>query len=262
MKTSDPLNGRVALVTGGGRGAGAAIAGALARAGAAVVVAARTKAQVDAVAERLTADGARVWAFQCDVADPVSVERLTHASREAAGAVDILVNNAGVAFAAPVGKTTLDDWNRMIRVNATGTFLCTRAWLAPMVERGWGRIVNVASIAGLSADRYISAYAASKHAVIGFTRAVAAEVADKGVTVNAVCPTYLDTAMTDEGIDRIVSITGRDRDAARQALVARVPQKRLIAPDEVAGAVVFLCSEQARGITGSSLVIDGGELRR
>jgi NAD(P)-dependent dehydrogenase (short-subunit alcohol dehydrogenase family) len=255
------LTGRTAVVTGGGRGAGEAIAGVLARAGATVVVAARTRSEVDAVAARLTAEGGRVSAFTCDVASPDSVARLESALR-GVGPVDILVNNAGVAIGAPLAKTSFEDWQRVFGVNATGTFLCTRAWLPGMAERGWGRVINIASTAGLSGDRYISAYAASKHAVVGFTRAVAAEVAGRGVTVNAVCPGYLDTGMTETTIDMIVAATGRHRDEAVEALVGRSPQKRLVSPEEVADAVLYLCREGARGVTGTSLVIDGGELRR
>ncbi|HUE90180.1 MAG TPA: SDR family NAD(P)-dependent oxidoreductase [Vicinamibacterales bacterium] len=257
-----PLMGRTALVTGGGRGAGAVIASALAAVGAAVVLAARTKSEIDVVAERLSANGARVWAFDCDVSDPVSVEGLARSTAATAGRIDILVNNAGIGFAAPLAKTSLEDWQRVIGVNATGTFLCARTWLPGMLESGWGRIINIASVAGLSGDRYISAYAASKHAVVGFTRAMAAEVATHGVTVNAVCPTYLDTEMTQATLDRIVASTGRDRGSALDTIVAKSPQKRLVTPEEVAAAVVFLCGEHARGITGESLVIDGGELRR
>jgi NAD(P)-dependent dehydrogenase (short-subunit alcohol dehydrogenase family) len=176
--------------------------------------------------------------------------------------VDILVNNAGVAHAAPLARTSVSDWERLMRVNATGTFLCTRTWLPGMAERGWGRVINIASTAGLAGDRYISAYAASKHAVVGFTRSVAAEVAARGVTVNAICPTYLDTAMTEGSVARIVETTGRSREEARAALAARSPQGRLITPEEVAAAVVYLCGEPARGITGATLTIDGGELRR
>lgn len=256
------LQGRTAIVTGGGRGAGAAIAEALANAGAGVVVASRTMAEVAAVAARLTAAGGRAWAFRCDVADAGSVAALARAAADHAGTIDILINNAGIAFASPLAKTSLDDWQRVLAVNATGTFLCTRTWLPDMAARGWGRIVNIASTAGLSGDRYIAAYAASKHAVVGFTRAVAAEVAGKGVTVNAVCPSYLDTDMTQATLDGITATTGRDRAAALQAIVERSPQKRLVTPAEVAAAVVFLCGEQARGITGESMVIDGGELRR
>ncbi|MDP1572359.1 MAG: SDR family NAD(P)-dependent oxidoreductase, partial [Vicinamibacterales bacterium] len=208
------------------------------------------------------AQGARAWGLTCDVADEASVEALAAAVRERAGAVDILVNNAGIALAAPLHKTSLADWQRVLGVNATGAFLCTRAWIPGMVDRGWGRIVNVASVAGLSADRYIAAYAASKHALIGLTRAAAAEVASKGVTVNAVCPTYLETEMTEGTLANISSATGRSRADALEAIIARSPQKRLVTPGEVAAAVLYLCGEAARGITGESLVIDGGELRR
>lgn len=256
------MTGRIALVTGGGRGAGAAIAEALSDAGAAVIVASRTVSEVEAVAARLTAKGARAWALPCDVSDPASVEALSIAAARDAGPVDILVNNAGVAFAASVGKTSLDEWQRVMAINATGTFLCTRACLPGMIARGWGRIVNIASTAGLTGDRYISAYAASKHAVVGFTRAVAAEVAAKGITVNAVCPSYLDSDMTRATLDRITATTGRDRDAALEAILEHSPQKRLVTAAEVASAVAFLCGDSARGITGESLTIDGGELRR
>jgi NAD(P)-dependent dehydrogenase (short-subunit alcohol dehydrogenase family) len=256
------LAGRVAVVTGGGRGAGAAIAQALASAGAAVVVAARSRSEIEAVAARLTAAGARAWAFACDVADAGSVQRLVDSVRDHVGSVDVLVNNAGVALGAPLAKTSIDDWQRVMAVNATGTFLCTRAWLPGMSERGWGRVVNIASVAGLTGDRYVSAYTASKHAVIGFTRAVAAEAAGKGVTVNAVCPAYLDTEMTDATLAGITGATGRSRAEALEAIVARSPQKRLVTVDEVAAAVLYLCGDAARGVTGTSLVIDGGELRR
>jgi 3-hydroxybutyrate dehydrogenase len=260
--SSTSLDGRLALVTGGGRGAGAAIAQALARAGAAVVVTARTAAEIDAVAERLRAAGSRAWSWTCDVSSEASVAALTETVAAQAGPVDILVNNAGIARAAPLARITLDDWNTLLGVNATGTFLCTRAFLPAMAARGWGRVVNIASTAGLSGDRYIAAYAASKHAVVGFTRSVAAEVAAHGVTVNAVCPTYLDTPMTEASIDRVVEVTGRSRADALEALIGRTPQRRLISPDEVAATVRFLCSDDARGITGSAVALDGGELRR
>ncbi len=164
-----------AVITGGGRGIGAAVARALAGEGAAVVVAARSEGEIDAVARELRDAGGRAWAVRCDVTDPASVEALRAAAEERLGGVDVLVNNAGVGHSAPLEKTSLEVWQRIFAVNVTGTFLCTRAFLPAMIEAGWGRVVNVASIAGKMGAPYISAYAASKHAVVGFTRSVAAE---------------------------------------------------------------------------------------
>lgn len=272
------LAGRTAVVTGAGRGIGRAVARSLAEAGAAVVVAARTGREIEAAAAELSGEGHRALAVRCDVTDPASVERLAEEAGRlaeevsrlaedggrladgAGGSVDILVNNAGAAHSAPVHKTELEDWNRMLAVNATGTFLCTRALLPGMLERGWGRIVNVVSVAGLTGARYVAAYAASKHAVIGLTRCTAAETAANGVTVNAVCPGYVDTPMTTESLRRIAEKSGRSAEGALQAILAGTPQKRLIQPAEVAHAVLFLCHEEARGINGGSIVIDGGEL--
>jgi 3-hydroxybutyrate dehydrogenase len=255
------MNGRGAVITGGGRGVGAAVAARLARAGARVLVAARTAAQVDAVAARLRDAGHTAYAAAFDISDAASVERLAAQAVDRLGHVDVLVNNAGVAMAAPLARTTLEDWNRLLAVNATGAFLCTKAFLPAMLERGWGRIVNVASIAGLRGDRYISAYAASKHALVGLTTAVAAEAAAHGVTANAVCPGYLATDMTRETIARIATTTGRTEQEALDALLRSTPQRRLIEADEVAAAVAYLCSDAALGINGTTLVIDGGELR-
>ena len=262
MSGSLPLEGRAAVVTGGGRGVGAAVARELSSAGAAVLVAARTEAEVHQVAAELRGLGRHAHATICDVAEPSSVERLAVTARAELGQIDILVNNAGIAFGAPIHKTTLEDWTRVMTVNATGAFLCLKAFLPGMLGRGWGRVVNVASIAGISADRYISAYAASKHALVGLTRAVAAEVSARGVTVNAVCPGYLSTDMTRDQLARMVQTTGRPELDVLASLLQRTPQKRLIEADEVASAVLFLCTEGARGISGESLVIDGGELRR
>jgi 3-hydroxybutyrate dehydrogenase len=256
------VKGRTAIVTGGGRGLGAAVAARLAAAGAAVIVAARTTDQVEAVARDLAAHGYRAYAETCDVEDPASVERLAARARERLGSIDILVNNAGTAFASAVHKTTLEDWNRLLAINATSAFLCLKAVLPGMIERRWGRVVNVASIAGLRGDRYIAAYAASKHALVGLTTSAAAEAAPHGVTVNAVCPGYLHTDMTRESIARIMRTTGRTEQQALDAILQTTPQKRLIEPDEVAEAVGYLCSDGAAGVNGATLVIDGGELRR
>lgn len=250
------------MITGGGRGIGRAVAESLAAAGAAVVVAARTESEIQEVAEALRADGHDAHAVPCDVSEPEAVKALESAAIERLGHVDILVNNAGVAGSSPLPRLTLEEWNRTLEVNATGTFLCTRAFLPAMVERGWGRVVMVASVAGLTGGRYIAAYAASKHAVLGLTRSAAHEVGGRGVTVNAVCPGYVDTEMTRRSVARIVEKTGLSESEARDALVGGSPQERLITPAEVAHAVLCLCAEGAGAINGEALVLDGGELRR
>ena len=256
------LAGRTAVVTGGGRGIGAAIAAQLAAAGAAVLVAARSTPEVEALAANLCATGWRVVAATCDVADPGAVSELARTAATALGDVDILINNAGMSLAAPIHRTSLEDWNRLLAVNATGAFLCMQAFLPGMLERRRGRVVNIASTAGLAGDRYIAAYAASKHALLGLTRAAAAETAARGVTVNAVCPGYVATEMTEASVTRIAGATGRSRDDALKALSERNPQGRLVDPGEVAAATLYLCSDAARGINGIALVLDGGELRR
>ena len=254
------LDGKTAVVTGGGRGIGAAVARTLAQKGAAVVVVARTRAEVEQVAGELRGRRRKAWALSCDVSDPESTRELTRAATEHLGHIDILVNSAGIAHSAPLHRLTLEDWNRLFAVNATGTFLCTQAFLPGMLERKWGRVVNIASVAGLSGAKYIAGYAASKHAVVGFTRCIAAEVAATGVTVNAVCPGYVDSAMTRESLERIGKQTGMSRDQALQALLETTPQRRLIQPEEVAHAVLSLCDEKARGINGEAIVMDGGGL--
>ena len=251
---------RGAVVTGGGRGIGAAVARALADFECRVVVAARTFGEVEAVARELRAAGHDAWPARCDVTDERSVAELVELARGHLERIDILVNNAGTATSAPLGRVTLEEWHRVIAVNATGTFLCTRALLPGMVTRGWGRVVNVASVAGLSGAPYISAYTASKHAVVGFTRAAAAEVAGTGVTVNAVCPGYVDTPMTEQSIRRIVEKTGRSRDDAVKAMLTVTRQPRLITTDEVAQAVCALCGDAAGAVNGQAIVLDGGGL--
>lgn len=262
MSRERPLEGRGAVVTGGGRGIGAAIARGLGAAGAAVVVSARTEAEIRAVADEIRERGARARAILCDVTDPAQVDALAREAGEwlagAGLAPDILVNNAGAASSAPITSLTLEDWNDLIAVNATSTFLCTRVLLKGMMERGWGRVINIASVAAVSGARYIAAYAAAKHAVLGFTRCAAAEAAAHGVTVNAVCPGYADTPMTRMTIERIASKTGRSREQALESIVSAGPQHRLIEPDEVAHAVLALVAEEARGINGQAIVIDGG----
>ena len=257
---SGQLEGRGAVVTGGGRGIGAAVALALAAEGARIVVAARTASEVESVAGEIETGGGAAWPVQVDVTDPGSVDALSEAARVRLGDVEILVNSAGVAHSAPLARQTLEEWERIFAINVTGTFLATKAFLPAMMERGRGRVINLASVAGLAGARYIGAYAASKHAVVGFTRSIAAEAAPRGVTVNAVCPGYVDTRLTDESVARIVERAGLSEAEAREAILATSPQRRLIEPEEVARAVTWLCEDAARGVNGQTIVIDGGGL--
>jgi 3-hydroxybutyrate dehydrogenase len=253
------LSGRGAVVTGGGRGIGKAVARVLAEAGAAVVVTARSTDEIEAVASELGDDGFEAHAVSCDVADPGSIQSMAAAAVEALGHVDILVNNAGIALSNPVKRLPLEEWNRILAVNATGTFLCTRAFLAGMLERGWGRIINVASVAGLRGARYIAAYTASKHAQVGFTRALADEVAANGITVNAICPGYVDTPMTEYSVARIVEKTGVSKEDALGHILDLSPQRRLIRPEEIAHVARMLCGDDGEGINGQVIAIDGGQ---
>jgi len=253
------LTGRSALVTGGGRGIGAAAAEALAVAGARIGVAARTLDQVMETAARLRELGHEAFAFQCDVTVPLQVRDLALSAQTAMGSVDILVNNAGAATANPLARVSIEEWDHLMAVNATGTFLCTQAVMRDMMERDWGRVVNVASVAGLEGARYVSAYTAAKHAVVGFTRAVAEEVAGSGVTVNAVCPGYVDTLMTRETVDRVVRRTGMSPEDALEAVLLQGGQGRIITAREVAERIVALCGSESDAINGETMVIDGRE---
>jgi NAD(P)-dependent dehydrogenase (short-subunit alcohol dehydrogenase family) len=251
------LAGQVALVTGASRGIGAAVARALAESGLRVVVAARTREGIERQAAELVSLGHEAKAVVCDVTSEASVQSLAREAGEL-GPLAVLVNNAGAAASMPVARTSLEDWNRLLAVNATGAFLCTRAFLPGMLERQWGRVVNVASTAGLSGGKYLAAYSAAKHALVGLTRSVAAEVAGTGVTVNAVCPGFVDTEMTAETVDRIVAKTGRTREEALAAALASVGQTRLISAEEVAAAVVSLStSAAAEPPNGETLILEG-----
>ena len=225
-----------------------------------MVVTGGTKGIGKAIAERFAAAGERVEAVGRDELDVTDEGQVT-AFFERLGRVDVLVNNAGVASGAPLARTTLDDWRAHLDVNATGAFLCTRAVVGGMIERGDGRIVTVASVAGLTGARYTSAYTASKHAAVGLMRATAAEVAGTGVTANAVCPAYVDTDMTRRTIANVVEKTGRTAEDAEAALADMTPLGRLLEPDEVAAAVIFLASPEAAVINGQALVLDGGGLQ-
>jgi NAD(P)-dependent dehydrogenase (short-subunit alcohol dehydrogenase family)/enamine deaminase RidA (YjgF/YER057c/UK114 family) len=251
------IAGKLAVVTGAGRGIGAASARALAEAGCRVVLAARSREQLERQAAELVASGHAATAIVCDVTDEASVTALA-ADAARLGPVAVLVNNAGAAESMPLAKTSLDAWNRLLAVNATGVFLCTRAFLPGMLERKWGRIVNVASTAGLRGGKYFAAYAASKHALMGLTRSVAAEVAGSGVTVNAVCPNFVDTAMTAEAVERIMTRTGRTREGALAAALDSAGQRRLITPAEVSAAVVAFATD-TDGRNGEFTVLEGND---
>ena len=253
------LTGYNALVTGGGRGIGAAVAIALAEAGAKVSCAARNESQVVEVAAQLRSRHLEAFAFRCDVTDPHEVREAVLSATEAMGRIDILVNNAGTATSNPLGRITLGEWDHIMAVNATGTFLCTQAVFDDMVSRRWGRIVNVSSFAGLEGDKYIAAYTAAKHAVVGFTKAVAAEAKGTGVTVNAVCPGYVDTPLTDETIARLMHHTGTSWREAMTAVLEKSGQKRLIRAHEVADVVLDFCLETSKGRNGEIAVIDGAD---
>jgi NAD(P)-dependent dehydrogenase (short-subunit alcohol dehydrogenase family) len=251
------MKGRTAVITGGGSGIGAAAAKQLAAQGASVVVTGRRKERLDEVVAAIAKSGGSARAVVCDVAKPESVAAMA----KDVGSCDILVNNAGIAKSAPLAKTDDALWAETLAINLTGTFLCTRAFLPDMVKRGWGRVVNVASIAGKAGMQYTSAYCASKHGVLGFTRAVALECARKGVTVNAVCPGWVDTEMTDHSVAVIQGNTKMTEADARAFLAGQSPQNRLMTADEVAALVVYLCGEAAGGITAQAMNVDGGQLQ-
>jgi 3-hydroxybutyrate dehydrogenase len=252
------LAGRTALVTGGGRGIGRACARALAGAGADVALAARTAAELEAVAAECRALGRRAVALPADVSRSDDVRSLFARARQELGPIDVLVNAAGIAPSALLPKTSDETWAQTIGVNLSGVFYCLREALPQMAERGWGRVLNVASIAGKAGMPYIAAYAASKHGVLGLTKVAALEAALQGVTVNAVCPGYVDSPMTDAGVARIAAKTRQPAEAIRRRLEELSPQKRMVSAEEVAALVLFLCTEEARGITGQSLNVDGG----
>ncbi|MES2263913.1 MAG: SDR family NAD(P)-dependent oxidoreductase [Pseudomonadota bacterium] len=254
-----PLQGRHALVTGGGRGIGSAIARALLEQGARVTLAGRSADTLAQTAQELQQFG-EVGYVAIDVAERASVERGCALAAGQRGRIDILVNNAGQAGSAPIMKTDDALWQQMMSVNLNGTFHCIQATLPGMLEAKWGRIVNVASTAGLAGYAYVAAYCAAKHGVIGLTRSLALEVAAKGVTVNAVCPGYTETDIVRDAIANIMAKTGRTEEAARAELAAGNPQKRLVQPEQVAQAVSWLCLPGSDAMNGQALAVAGGEI--
>lgn len=252
------LENRIALITGGGRGIGRAIGLEFAREGARVVLAARTAQQVEDTAAEIGKDGS-VLPVVCDVSDVESVELMfARVSVKFGRGPDILVNNAGIAESATLAKTEDELWHRHLAINLSGTFYCMRAAVPAMTERGWGRVINIASIAGKTGAPYIAAYSASKHGVLGLTRSIALEVATKGVTVNAICPGYVDTDMTTRGIENVSAKTGRSAEQALEAIKKMSPQNRLVTVEELSAVALLLASEEGRGITGQAINVDGG----
>ncbi|MGO4381582.1 SDR family NAD(P)-dependent oxidoreductase [Pseudoduganella sp. RAF53_2] len=280
------LAGKHAFITGGGRGIGAACARALLEQGATVTIAGRDLATLERTAAALAAipaahasvnanadrastgpaaataspAGARVFVQQIDVTDEASVRDAIARAAQQGGPIHILINNAGQAHSAPFAKTTAEHWQQMLNVNLTGAFHCTQAVLPQMLEQGWGRIINIASTAGLKGYKYVSAYVAAKHGLIGLTRALALELATKNITVNAVCPGFTETDIVAGAVANIMQKTGRSEEQARAELAAGNPQQKLVQPEEVANAVAWLCQPAAAAMNGQSIAVAGGEV--
>jgi NAD(P)-dependent dehydrogenase (short-subunit alcohol dehydrogenase family) len=253
-----PLAGRRALVTGAGRGIGRSIALALAAAGADVALSARSRDELEQVAASISALGRRAVVLPCDVTDVQQVAGLVDAVVGELGGVDVLVNNAGAAASHKFLDHPDALWHHMLAINLTSVYYMTKAFAPLMVAQRWGRIIMIASIASKTGARYIAAYAASKHGVLGLTRALALELVSYNITVNAICPGYVDTPMTDANVSAIAERTRLSEAQARETLAKLSPQQRLIAPEEVAAMAVYLAQEISGGITGQAINIDGG----
>ena len=254
------LEGKTAIVTGGGRGIGEAIALALAAEGCAVAVAGRTQTYLEKVAVQIQSLGHESLAAVCDVTDPVSVEELFAKVDHRWAKLDILVNNAGQSHSELLHRLPLETWKHMLDVNLTGTFICSQAALKRMLPRKSGRIINIASTAARIGFRYAGAYASAKHGVLGLTRTMALETATSGITVNAICPGWVESDMLHEAIQTISGKTKRPPEEAREFLANESPQKRIIQPEEIASAAVWLASEEARGVTGQAINVCGGQV--
>ena len=251
---------RVALVTGGGRGIGRSIALALAEEGMDVAVSARSADQLESVALEIEQLGRRALALPCDVTDREAVFEAVAQAEQDLGPVDVLVNNAGITHSAKFLAVDLDTWQQVMDVNLNGAIYCIQATLPGMQQRGWGRIINVASMAGVRAIPYATPYVASKHALVGLTRGLALENIRRGVTVNAVCPGWVETEMSEKSVQAISENTGISHEQALQAVTSMNVQKRLLHPDEIAHVTRLLVGEAGRSITGQALVVDGGSV--
>jgi 3-hydroxybutyrate dehydrogenase len=250
------MENKHAVVTGGGSGVGAAVAIALAEAGAKVTIMGRRSEQLEAVAS----EHALVNAQACDVTDRKALDDALVSARASHGRVDIMVASAGMASSKPFHRLTAQDVNDLMNVNLLGVFHSFQATLGEGRQNGWGRLIVIASTAGLTGYPYVSHYCASKHAVVGMVRGLAQELGSSGVTANALCPSYVDTPMTDRTLENIMAQTGRSREEALSALTTSNPQARLISPQEIAGTVLWLCSDAASSINGQAIAMDGGEL--
>ena len=252
------LQAKRVVITGASRGIGRALALAFAEAGATVAAVARQSPDLTNVAEAIISAGGRAVALPCDVTDPAQVEQLRERVQAELGGVDILVNNAGAAGSHKFVGHPDELWHTMLAVNLTSAYYVTKAFAPAMIEQHWGRIIMIASVASKVGARYVAAYTAAKHGVLGLTRVLASELVGSGITVNAICPAYVDTPMTDNTVANIVARTGMDEAKARQSLEQLSPQRRLVAPEEVAAVALFLAQESSGGITGQAINVDGG----
>ena len=256
---SQPLAGQHALITGGSRGIGAATSNALAALGASITLLARDVGKLKLQSDHLQAEyDAKVFYASTDITSEEDIADSFTQCVKANGAIDILVNNAGIGKSAPFHRMDLDFWQATMDLNLTGTFLCTKQVFEAMRERGYGRIVNISSTVGLRGYAYISAYTASKHAVIGLTRSLALEVVKKGITVNAICPGYTETDLVSEAIDNIVDASGRDSSEVKSEIENMSPMGRMVTPEEVAESAAWLCLPSSASITGQAIVVAGG----
>jgi NAD(P)-dependent dehydrogenase (short-subunit alcohol dehydrogenase family) len=257
------LEGKRALITGGGRGIGRAIALAFAAEGADVAVAARTESEVEIVASEIKAMGRIGAAIRCDAGERPEVERAIKEAVAHLGGIDILVANAGMMKHAPLGELSDDIWDETIRVNMSSLFWASRAAIGTMTAQGWGRIIAMSSVSGKIGGAYRSAYHAAKHGVLGFVRSIALEYADRGVTVNAICPGFVDTQMISDGRSDFARYAGNglDEEETMEMLRRDIPMKRFLDPTEVAAMATYLASDEARGITGQAFTISCGSVQ-